>query len=275
MCSQAKEQKGGKDKHLEEIFTETQNLINQQRRILGLIPKQARESDGKVIRLTDIKQLNNWKKPVFFADNLKFGSGLMPAKRQEDDDRYLLDHDELTGLKNRSFFRRILREWIGRGKPGSILGSILSIDLDGLKTVNDSCGHDAGDGVLFQAGQILISNVRKRDIVARCGGDEFCVLLDRMGLDEAETVAKRIRSELDGFCWLENKFRVTASIGLVQIISEEEQDIDKVLLLADLTLYQAKEKGKNRLAIFDHRMKRGKGSTKDQLVPRTRRCRGG
>ena len=129
--------------------------------------------------------------------------------------------------------------------------AILFLDLDDFKVINDSLGHDTGDQLLLEIGRCLDSGVRVSDTVARLGDDEFVVLLDDVGdKEEAALVADRISKELGApFELGERQLHVTASIG-VAIRINQEGGPRGLLRDADLAMYTAKEKGKNRYEVY-------------------------
>lgn len=160
--------------------------------------------------------------------------------------------DELTGLLNRWALRRIALREISRCGRTKDPVSVLMMDLDGLKKVNDSLGHGCGDAVLQAIAGVLRETVRDQDAVARIGGDEFCILLPDTGLSEAATVAERLRSQIDEMIlqYRGQSVRVFASLG---VSSSEECGLSwqKLLEQSDVALYQAKREGKNRVVIAD------------------------
>ncbi|MGH1369274.1 MAG: GGDEF domain-containing protein [Maritimibacter sp.] len=155
-------------------------------------------------------------------------------------------HDDLTGLLNRkglrSYFERHIRESHGEAAP---VGTLLSVDLDGFKAVNDTFGHQAGDDVLEEFAARLRKAVRPGDVIARVGGDEFIVVLKSVVLPEGADLAERLRTAVSDapFKVGMTTTRVTASIGLINIDAEENaHDIIKRL---DTALYTAKDRGGN------------------------------
>jgi len=160
--------------------------------------------------------------------------------------------DELTGLLNRWALRRIALREISRCGRTKDPVSVLMMDLDGLKKVNDSQGHGCGDAVLQAIAGVLRETVRDQDAVARIGGDEFCILLPDTGLTEAATVAERLRSQIDEMIlqYRGQSVRVFASLG---VSSSEECGLSwqKLLEQSDIALYRAKREGKNRVVVAD------------------------
>ena len=181
-------------------------------------------------------------------------------RRYQDRLAHLVDHDVLTGLANRRRFDSELKRHHERTRRSGTTGAVLLLDLDNFKQVNDSIGHSAGDQLLVTIGSLLRRSVRKTDVVARLGGDEFAVLLSDGDQATAEKVGKdiveRIRlhaASLDGV----NR-RVTASIGAVTFQAASEHSTD-ILALADMTMYDAKEAGRNQVAVLPEGEKRPRG----------------
>jgi diguanylate cyclase (GGDEF)-like protein len=155
-------------------------------------------------------------------------------------------HDWLTGLSNRRAFEARLKNELDDMSAGS-LGLIL-LDLDRFKSVNDTCGHLAGDRLLCQVARLLQQDRRSHDLVARLGGDEFGLILPQCSPSDAIDVAERLRRSLElfDFAWDDRCFAVTASIG-VTCIGDSNTTLEEAMRRADAACYRAKEKGRNRV----------------------------
>ncbi|WEZ84163.1 EAL domain-containing protein [Rhizobium sp. 32-5/1] len=158
-------------------------------------------------------------------------------------------HDPLTGLGNRRMLDKELQMLSGRN--GLVDVAILHIDLDRFKQINDTLGHAAGDAMLVHASEILRSNIRKNDIVARIGGDEFVIVVSDPPSDIylsqlCERIISQMRQPVDynGF-----PCRFGVSIGIA-VARETAVDERKLLVNADIALYRAKENGRNRHEFF-------------------------
>jgi diguanylate cyclase (GGDEF)-like protein len=161
-------------------------------------------------------------------------------------------HDSLTGLPNRALFINRLQQSIDRKSREPDTSAVLYMDLDHFKVINDSLGHETGDGLLIEVSRRLRSCLRPGDTAARLGGDEFTILLDDVSdLADAVRVAERVAKELREPIWLgEHQVFVTTSVG---IALNESADVSPNSLLrnADVAMYEAKKEGKARYKIFD------------------------
>lgn len=169
-------------------------------------------------------------------------------------------HDPLTGLPNRSLLLDRLRQALARSSRGPTTVTVMFLDLDNFKLVNDSLGHEAGDKVLFQVAQRLLRAVRPTDTVCRLGGDEFVIVCEGLnGETEAKLIAARIEEAVSEPCALgDQEATVTASVGLV-LAGAGTQTPETLLRDADAAMYLAKEGGKARLEIFDSDLRQRAG----------------
>lgn len=170
---------------------------------------------------------------------------LMPGQRMQRRLQELARIDDLTGLLNRRAFNDRMQQEAGAA-PG--VTSVLVLDLDHFKQLNDHHGHAAGDAVLRQFSATVTAQLRHGDVCARYGGEEFSVLLPGIGAEAALAAAERIRSAVQH---MEVRFRdvvlkTTVSIGIAPMDGE---DVEACLALADSALYQAKRLGRNRVEI--------------------------
>jgi diguanylate cyclase (GGDEF)-like protein/PAS domain S-box-containing protein len=168
-------------------------------------------------------------------------------------------HDPLTGLANRGLLRGRVDGSIADTVPVGRPTSVLFIDIDDFKTVNDGFGHDAGDRLLVEVSRRLVRCVGSSDLVARLGGDEFAVLVDEPadGAAAASRVAQRIIDALrDPFDVAGHQTHVSASIGIATYLVGSA-DADSVLMQADIAMYHAKAQGKNQFVSFTDEMHQG------------------
>jgi diguanylate cyclase (GGDEF)-like protein/PAS domain S-box-containing protein len=165
---------------------------------------------------------------------------------------YQAIHDALTGLINRREFENRLTAAVERVRlDAAARYSLLYLDLDQFKLVNDTCGHPAGDQLLKQITGVLQSRVRGADTLARLGGDEFGILLQDCGIDQAMRVAETLRQAIREyrFDWQGGVLGVGASIGIVEI-TRDTPTVANVMSAADVACYSAKESGRNRTQVY-------------------------
>jgi diguanylate cyclase len=158
--------------------------------------------------------------------------------------------DTLTQLNNRDFFYASISDSMRKLEKKQSSISLLIMDLDNFKNINDTYGHIAGDEILKQLSNILKDNIRAEDIASRWGGDEFVIILQGANAKEAYNIADRIRSEIHNHDFFYNDIiiKVTACIGVASI--GDKMDIDAFLDLADKALYKAKT-NKNSVVFLD------------------------
>jgi diguanylate cyclase (GGDEF)-like protein len=152
----------------------------------------------------------------------------------------LAHQDSLVPLPNRRGFEKQLATLIDRAERYGDPSALLFVDVDGLKMVNDSFGHDAGDAALIHVGELLTGGVRQSDCVARYGGDEFAVLLERVDLDQATETAARLTDRICGatFTFEGHPIPLSAAIGIAQILPGDRPE--DVLARADEAMYEVK-----------------------------------
>ncbi|MDD2744018.1 MAG: diguanylate cyclase [Rhodocyclaceae bacterium] len=158
-------------------------------------------------------------------------------------------HDPLTGLINRREFEQRLERALASVQAGGEAFSLLFVDLDRFKPVNDTCGHLAGDELLRQIARLFQGRLRDQDTLARVGGDEFCILLDNCSGPKARQVADDICALTAAyrFIWQDKVFAIGASIGLSHV-DREVRSIKEILAAGDTACYRAKENGRNQVA---------------------------
>jgi diguanylate cyclase (GGDEF)-like protein len=165
-------------------------------------------------------------------------------------------HDSLTSLPNRKHFHDHLAETIASAKRDKQIFAVLYLDLDGFKTINDALGHAAGDQVIENTARRLEQCVRKGDLVARVGGDEFVVLLrDVDSLDVSRVAEKIIKIFSDPFSVSADPLYITTSIGIASY-PQDGEDANALLHNADSAMYETKRSGKNGYRICNSRLVR-------------------
>ena len=216
---------------------EFQNTVN--KRWYQCRDQAIRWIDGSLVRLeiaTDI------------TDKKHVEEELMAAKKYAEE---LSRHDELTGLKNRRAFFEQGKQILEQSKRFRHPISMIMMDIDHFKSINDNHGHSVGDMVLRAVAKPLQRMVREIDIVARMGGEEFTFMLPETGLEEATSLAERLRSEIEALAVENNghQIRITASFGVVTC-KDGDKDIEALLTEADDALYLAKKNGRNQIRIW-------------------------
>lgn len=178
-------------------------------------------------------------------------------KRQDQEIEELAYFDPLTKLPNRRMFFNRMSQSLADCRRSGDFGSLLFIDLDNFKTLNDTQGHDVGDALLVQVAARLKSCVSSRDLVARIGGDEFVIVIEDAASDEGNAtlrginVGNRVVAELNRGFDIGNLHHVgSASIGVV-VFDGSHSRPDEIIKRADIAMYQAKSAGRNGLALFD------------------------
>ena len=166
--------------------------------------------------------------------------------------RFNAEHDFLTKLPNRSSFfiqANVLLDHIQRHPAEGEACCLVLIDIDFFKQINDEHGHLAGDAVLEELARLLMQAVRSQDLVARFGGEEFIMLLRGTTLEEARAIMERIRQlvEQHSFLYQQQTITVTISLGLTPY-QMSYRCMDDWLLCVDQRLYEAKRRGRNRIA---------------------------
>jgi diguanylate cyclase (GGDEF)-like protein len=158
--------------------------------------------------------------------------------------------DEVTGLYNRRFFSIRLEEEVSRYRRFNHPVSVVLLDLDGFKAVNDDLGHAAGDETLRGMAEILLRHSRGINVICRYGGDEFAILLVETSKAGARLYADRIRYVLSSSQFAHRR-RVTASFGIASLPEDVAPTADDLIRAADEALYAAKRAGKNRVSVHE------------------------
>jgi diguanylate cyclase (GGDEF)-like protein len=161
--------------------------------------------------------------------------------------KYLVAHDELTGLANRRSLEEYLQAYSGAG-------ALLYLDIDRFNIINDLEGHAAGDRLLVEVVELLRTNLRLDYFAARIGADEFCIFLDRIDQEGAVATAEYLRSQLDGYRFAAgyDNYRISASIGVVPLsgLGAEPLPASELIARAHQACYVAKSHGRNRIHLY-------------------------
>lgn len=177
---------------------------------------------------------------------------------------YQAEHDSLTSLFNRHYFQEELERLVARIARSGANAALFYIDLDQFKYVNDTLGHAAGDQLLLEVTDLLRSNIRDGDLLARFGGDEFTLLLYNIERSDVKHSAEKLRLLMENYHFFSanNNFNVTCSIG-VAIIDNHANSAEEVLAQADLACNLAKTRGRNRAYIYNPEDKDKLGMAED------------
>lgn len=225
--------------------------------------------DGIFSSILSITTPNLWIGPVVTAIGIAF----FTAKISEHQRREIeliksekeiiynnLIHDKLSGVYTRAYIFESLIQRKSLQLRNNHIDSLLFIDIDNFKRINDELGHKCGDDVLEMLGRILINNTRSEDIPSRLGGDEFVILLDDCGPDGAQHVAQTIqklfhRGIVQSFDEWDKKDTITLSMGIIS--SGDWADTPKEIIhQADMAMYKSKRSGKNMISLYDKSLER-------------------
>jgi diguanylate cyclase (GGDEF)-like protein len=167
--------------------------------------------------------------------------------------RKLSFHDEFTGLYNNRYLREYLKKESERALRYNTFFSIIFLDLDGLKKVNDTFGHLYGGKLLMEVGTLLIKNTRTSDIVGRFGGDEFLIIIFGARKKETKIIAERIRKRIKAFEFLKSenlKLKITASMG-ISTFPDDSDKVEELIAKADKAMYKVKKRGKDGVECYE------------------------
>lgn len=234
---------------------------------IGHIPDQESKLPGffKDESIRDFSLIIDGKERFFVIDSvplndppdkntkiLKSIRDITKEKRMQKKLKVLATIDSLSGLYNRAEFMELAQEEFTESKRYNEELSLLMIDIDHFKIINDTFGHAAGDEVIRKLGNIIRDNFRKTDIIGRLGGDEFAVFLKGASIEEAKKSAEKLLKTVEEteIIYEEEKINITISIGAATTSDTTDNDIENVLKLADDALYKAKAKGRNRIVIL-------------------------
>lgn len=154
--------------------------------------------------------------------------------------------DKLTGAYNRRMIDEFMKQELESHKRDSKNFSLIMADIDHFKSVNDTYGHQVGDAVLREVGQIISSAIRKSDIFGRYGGEEFIIICPKTSSEQALILAEKIRQEIENFDFTEVGHK-TISLGISSLIDNDE--VEDMIKRADDALYKAKNDGRNKTVI--------------------------
>jgi len=169
--------------------------------------------------------------------------------------KYLATIDSLSGLYNRAEFMNLAKRELALAKRNNEDLSLLIMDLDNFKTINDTFGHAAGDEMIRELGRIIKTGFRKTDIAGRIGGEEFAVVLKNASLEEAKKAAEKFRETVANrkviYGGQEISFTVSIGVTAIHGNTDNVSDIEDILKIADDALYRAKAMGRNCVATLN------------------------
>jgi diguanylate cyclase (GGDEF)-like protein len=162
--------------------------------------------------------------------------------------------DDLTGIHNHRALQQRLKDEFLRAQPYNDPLSILMVDIDHFKDVNDTHGHLFGDFVLSQLAPVLAGALRETDFLARYGGEEFVVILPQTHFSGCLPVAERVWRAVGEHTFKDGKHsaKITVSVGVAFFPTRNVSSVEQLLAAADRALYQAKEEGRNRICLYQH-----------------------
>lgn len=208
--------------------------------------------DGQVVWVQETVSLVSGLegKPSYYFMQLQ---DITSRKQAEEELHYQAFHDPLTGLANRLLLTKNLEYSLARARESGDQVSVLFVDVDQFKSINDGLGHTAGDGLLVQMVTRLQPLVRVTDLFARFGGDEFIIVSENMTQEDAEQLADRVLTVIKRPFVLEGReVFVTASVGV--LLTSGHEDTATVLRNSDIAMYQAKTRGRAQARVFSEEM---------------------
>ena len=219
--------------------------------LLGMVILSAFGSAGFVLLLRFLNQTDRYLASLKVSDEEK----KILLDKLEDEHKNAVNaasFDALTGLYNRRLFVSMAKQNLYAAKRNNANYGFLFIDLDRFKTINDTLGHRIGDLLLQEVADRLLKTVRKSDIVARFGGDEFVILLTEMpSLSDISIVAEKIIGTISQPCFLDGEeLSVSPSIG-ISIFPRDGLDLEELIRNADAAMYVSKKSGRGRYSYFD------------------------
>lgn len=220
-----------------------------QHRLRPLLSKQKFERQIAWYNISECFPIPGWA-------NWGIGLDMTDQVKAQKELEHMATHDDLTRLPNRALLRDRLSHALSDAQRNNRKGALLLLDLDHFKMVNDSHGHPVGDQLLQQVGERLRSCIKSTDTLARFGGDEFVILLERVtGPEGAALVAERILASLTNtpFVLLGTEIKVRTSVGIT-LFPDDDIRLDELIKNVDLALYAAKKSGRNGYHFYSRAM---------------------
>ncbi|MEA3352547.1 MAG: diguanylate cyclase [Campylobacterota bacterium] len=222
--------------------------------IIFLTAKTDEISIAKAYEVGGIDYISKPFKPIELLarikTQLKVKKLIDNLKRSKDELKLLASTDSMTKLYNRRYFSKVSEHIFDLAKRDKVPLSVILLDIDKFKDINDTYGHNIGDEIIIKLANKLKEHQRKSDIVCRYGGEEFVLLLPNTSSEGAMTVANKIKEEVENTTTDisdDIKIKFTVSLGVSDIENRSENSIEAALIRADKALYKAKETGRNKV----------------------------
>ena len=210
----------------------------------------AKTDEASIVKAYDIGGADYVTKPFLPKELLSRVKKELQIQDMMNELKFLASTDPMTKLYNRRYFSKIALHTLDLAKREKKPLSLIMLDIDKFKNVNDTYGHSVGDEVIIHLANEIKSNQRKSDISARFGGEEFLILLPNTDIDGAKVVAQNLRKAVESAKIIydgKNTLHYTISLGVSQMDLDTNQTIEDGIKLADDALYEAKESGRNKV----------------------------
>ena len=239
----------------EELSSDVDQHNSDLRNVGNEVSSIAAQGDYESVKQTLLNQITD-----VIESNRRMEHDLVCTKYRLEEQAQELDRtrveartDELSGVGNRKAFDEALQFMNSQLQRNDVKFALLLIDVDHFKWINDTHGHQSGDEVVRRLGETLKSSVRSKDHVARFGGDEFAILFEKVNIQQAEELSKKIREKVErtNFNVGINESRVAVTLSMGLAVASMEDDSETILQKSDAALYRSKEAGRNRLTVFD------------------------
>ncbi|MDH5394131.1 MAG: GGDEF domain-containing protein [Gammaproteobacteria bacterium] len=204
---------------------------------------------GSIIEMLILTFALGYRFTCILKEKEVFEKKVAQVLEREDSLIQLSYHDPLTGTYNRRKFDEVLLQKIQQANKEPVNFSLILMDLDYFKHINDQYGHDTGDQVLKEFVLLVNTLIRKSDSFCRFGGEEFTIILESSEVTDAESLAEKIRHTLDNSQFLEQNISLSISCGVTSF--KQGDDSSSLIQRADQALYQAKNDGRNKIIVFD------------------------
>lgn len=213
---------------------------------------------SKVKCSDNITRYYNFYKAVFMSDTeealgiIGIMMDITELQEQEEELIYLASIDPMTNLYNRRYFIETSETILDLAKRNKTDSSIIMLDIDKFKNINDTYGHMVGDDVIMIFTSMLQKFTRKSDVISRWGGEEFVILLPETNIDGAVVISQKIRAEIENATLdlpNDKKLKFTVSIGVSLVDNINDKSIESTIYRADKALYEAKGSGRNKVCI--------------------------